>query len=298
MKIVVTGYSGFLGKKVASHLVKEGHTVFGVSRTDGKVEGVKFFPIDLTQNSTVFFDDAAIIHCAADTNEGWNPRIEQANIAITKNALKLSTGTFINISSSSIYDLSKPSINIKENASEFAYSYFNSYSSSKALVEKLVKESSKKSAITLRPHGIYGEGDTTLFPRLQDRIRNNKMVLPEAGKVLHSLTHVDNLVSAIVLSLESNLSGYHVFNITDSHPITIAEAVRRATGQDIKIMNLSLKNGLKLAFLSEKFISLTKEPKISQYSILQLSMERTYDISKALSSIGYTPTGNMIKALN
>jgi nucleoside-diphosphate-sugar epimerase len=296
MKIVVTGYSGFLGKKVATYFVKKGHTVFGVSRTDGNVEGVIFIPLDLRQESAISFDDAAIIHCAADTNEGWNPKIVQANIAITKNALKLSTGTFINISSSSVYDLSKPSMHVEEIASKLKHSYFNSYSLSKSLTEKIVEESNKQSAITLRPHGIYGEGDTTLLPRLQGRIKKGKIILPESGQVLHSLTHIDNLVSAIMLSLESNLAGYHVFNITDSHPITIAEAVCRATGQDIKIMNLSLKNGLKLAFLSEKFISVIKEPKISQYSILQLGMERTYDISKALSLLGYTPTGNMIKA--
>ena len=51
------------------------------------------------------------------------------------------------------------------------------------------------SKIILRPHIIYGPGDTTIGPRIKNGIKFGYFPVPGNGKNRISLTHVENLVS-------------------------------------------------------------------------------------------------------
>ena len=52
MKILITGVNGLLGRSLASLLVEDGHSVFGIShnRIQNKINEVEYLYLDLSQN--------------------------------------------------------------------------------------------------------------------------------------------------------------------------------------------------------------------------------------------------------
>lgn len=288
MKVVVTGCSGFVGKAVVTRLLSLGHEVVGISRHDPKISGMTHFPLDLTKPTNSRFWDYKIVHCAAATEDGWSKRIETVNIEGTVNALALSGDTFVHISSSSVYDLSAPFKEIKESDFSSKIKFYNSYSYSKAVAESLVLSSRRNAAVTsLRPHGVYGEGDTTLLPRIKSNIKRNRLNLPAGGRALHSLTNINNLVDAVLLALENEeINKPTAFNISDPNQVTIADAVRQILGS-VDIGEVSIETSLRFAKLIEK--ATASRSSLSEYTVRQIGMERTYDLSKAYELLGYKP---------
>jgi nucleoside-diphosphate-sugar epimerase len=194
-------------------------------------------------------------------------------------------GRFIHISSSSIYNLGKSSTNITEDDfSMGSYPFYNPYGESKAKAEDALLNGVLgriTPPITLRPHGIYGEDDTTLIPKLRERVKAGTLVLPDGGQVKHSLTNIANLMQAIGLGLLYMPSKPEAFNVTDATPVTIAEAAASVLG-NIKIKGIPTKVLLN---------PVAKMLGVSQYEVRQLGMERTYDLTKARTVLGYDPSG-------
>ena len=56
----------------------------------------------------------------------------------------------------------------------------------------------RRGAVILRPHAVYGPGDTTLLPRLLHARRLGRLIAVGDGRNRISLTHVDNLVQAVI----------------------------------------------------------------------------------------------------
>ncbi len=234
-----------------------------------------------------WFGDAAVIHCAAATEDGWSDEVEATNIRLTKAALELGDGNFIHVSSSSVYDLAKPSANVKVDEATGEYPWYNSYGPSKLASEILVRES-KPQATILRPHGVYGAGDTTLSPRLRRAARLGVLPLPNGGNASHQLTWVENLVDAILCALEVSLPGVNAFNITDPEAVTVRDAAMAAIGHR-PVLNVPLNAAITAARVAER---LPGKSALSVYSILQLGMDRTYDIEPAKNVLGYRPAAD------
>lgn len=286
--IVVTGASGFVGRNLSKHLIKQGHEVVGLSRTDPHIEGLNFIPTDLTNRANLpsEFRIATVVHCAALTSDGKSPDFAKINHLGTVNALQLNPeGKFIHLSSSSIYDLGKSSELVRE--SEFSYGkykFYNDYSASKAEAEQYLLESEWNrtvAPVSLRPHGIYGEDDTTLLPRLMERIKVGSIVLPNGGSVLHSLTNIKNLIQGIEKAITFDTAKVEAFNVTDAEPILISTAVQLAAHESIKISSVPTKMLLGIG---------GKLAGVSEYEARQLGFNRTYSIEKAKSVLGYSPT--------
>lgn len=286
-KILVTGASGFVGRNICKRLIQGGYDVYGLSRSQPAVEGLNYIKGDVRYVSD-FPDDAQydIVHTAALASDNASGDYESVNILGTKNALSVYPDMkFIHISSSSIYNLSDPSDNLAEDSfSPDNYRFFNAYSYTKAQAEKEVVLSShyrNVPAISLRPHGVYGKDDTTLLPRLLSRVKNKRLILPAGGSVYHSLTHIDNLTEAIMLGLKYEASQVESFNITDQSPVKVIEAIISAAGYTPKVTNVPLPVALVAAKISSR---------ISEYEVRQIGMNRTYDISKAMKTLKYSPS--------
>ena len=69
----------------------------------------------------------------------------------------------VHISTSSVYDAFEPSVEITEDAAPVRR-HLSAYSQTKTLAEF---ELAGSDAVILRPHAVYGPGDTTLLPRIQ-----------------------------------------------------------------------------------------------------------------------------------
>jgi len=124
----------------------------------------------------------------------------------------------VHLSTSSVYDAFTPTVEVSESVPP-ARRFLSSYSASKTVAEL---ELAGVDAAILRPHAVYGPGDTTLLPRLLAAVRRGRLVLPEGAQVRHSLTHIDNLVLAVRRALDP-ASPAGTYNIADDTPVTAVD---------------------------------------------------------------------------
>jgi 2-alkyl-3-oxoalkanoate reductase len=304
--VIVTGATGTVGTHLTQALIDAGWHPIRISRTTpNPIAGSVHFAVDLANSSNplpYFGADVPVINCAAITKDGYDPTLEIDNLTITENALKLSAGPLIHVSSSSVYNLNKPSITVNETEATGNYAFLNSYSRSKWHTEQLV-HAAARNAIILRPHAVYGPGDTTLLPRLQRSVRNSMLLLPGGGKAEHAMTSLTNLTTAIIAALtaltrhDNPFTGVTAVNITDADPVQLGAVIPELLnllGTPAKIVPVPVSLALAAAYLTERNTPQGSEPRISRYAVRQLAHTRTYDLTLARTLLGYLPEPNSL----
>jgi nucleoside-diphosphate-sugar epimerase len=296
VRILIAGVSGTLGSYLAKQLIGSGHEVAGISRIDPGISGLEFISHDLTKPIKVHdLKESIVINSAAVTRDGFSHQILSTNLAIATNCLAISSGPQILVSSSSVYDLRKPSVQVTTEQATGRYPFLNSYSKSKFESEQLYAKTECE-AIILRPHALIGPDDQTLLPRVKGAIKNGSLRLPNAGRAMHEFTSLKNFCQAIDLSIskfESGWTGNITLNISDGKATSIADAIKHALLPDsINITSVPLPIAMTAGLFGELLALGGREPKLSRYSISQLAYDRSYDISETRSFLGYAPEAN------
>ncbi|GII95623.1 NAD-dependent epimerase/dehydratase family protein [Sinosporangium siamense] len=304
MRIAVTGASGFVGGAVCRAAVEAGWTVhpFGrrASPTDGPagghvgghVGGAPYRSWDLLGARPRGLPRVdAVVHCAGSVTD-WGPphHIWAANVHGTRAVLAAFPGArFVHVSTASVYDPFRPTVMAREDAAPVRR-YVNAYGASKARAEQLVIGR----GIVLRPHAVYGKGDTTLLPRVLGAVRGRWLPAVGSGRQRISLTSVDNLVSACLLAASGPVDR-GVYNVTDADPITLDEALRailRERGVRARPYYLPARVVEPLAGVVEAVcerLGTTRPPRLTRYAVGHLAVERTLDISAARRDLGFKP---------
>lgn len=295
MRVAVTGASGFVGGAVASALANHGHDVVGFGRAPGgwshpaatyRRWDIGVAKLDVTEH----FD--AVVHAAAIADD-WIP-LETAlrvNRDGTRNVIASFPGArFVHISTSSVYDAFTPTVRATENLAP-VHRYLSSYSRSKAAAEL---EYAGTDAAILRPHAVYGPGDTTLLPRLLSTVRAGRLALPGGANVLHTLTHINNVTHAVERALAPGAPA-GIFNIGDDTDVLLSAVVRelltRKRMADVAITDIPYRTAFALAGAIEAAHRATRvgRPRLTRYAVSQLGLERTLDLTAARERLGYDP---------
>jgi 2-alkyl-3-oxoalkanoate reductase len=169
--------------------------------------------------------------------------------------------------------------------------YLNAYGASKAAAERLVL---RRDAIVLRPHAVYGPGDTTLLPRVLSAVRGPVLPAVGTGRQRISLTSIANLVQACLLAATGPVAS-GVFNIADAAPVLLDDAFRAILAErGIAARPVYIPAGVArpLAAVAEGAFLLARRPdppRLTRYAISHLAVDRTLDITAARSVLGYEP---------
>lgn len=294
-RVAVTGATGFVGNFVVQYLKSKGYQVFSFGRKDKA--GIIHWDItsDLYEND---LEIDVVVHCAANVSD-WSSYDESysVNVVGTKNVINSfpTASTFIYISSGSVYNPYCKEVLLKEDGC-VGGSGLNNYGKTKLLGEKVVKNCSIKSKVILRPHIVYGPGDTTIGPRIKKAIRGNRFIVPGNGKNHISFTHVENLASAIDLSIIYSRDGTSIYNITDALSPTFNDAVEafkklnklKFTKIHIpKLISIIIAMILELLY---KLLKIDHAPILTKYIINQMTNDHTLDVSAAYKDLRYSPT--------
>jgi 2-alkyl-3-oxoalkanoate reductase len=302
MLIAVTGATGFVGGHVVDRLLEDGHHVIGYGRRPWPAPQshprLEYRRWDITSGRIDTGADGvdSVVHCAGSVTEwGSDEDFNATNVVGTQNVLASfqHVGVVVHISTASVYDLATEKLSLNED-SPLATHFLSGYSRSKVAAEELVARAPGNSVV-LRPHIVYGSGDAKILPRLLAMRRLGALVVPGDGRARLSVTHVQNLVDAVVLAIERR-SGHEVFNIADSLTGTVDElltSLQTAFGLKPRIWHVPVMAAWRAAAVEERLhrtVLSSRAPHLTRFLVAQLAFDFTLDIQRAVDVLGYRPT--------
>jgi nucleoside-diphosphate-sugar epimerase len=302
----VTGASGFVGSKAADWLVEHGYEVhrFGRRPAERVPEPARasYRSWDIEQSPLAEPPEVdAVVHCAGAVDDwGTYEPFRSANVDGTRHVLETwPDARFVHVSSASVYDPNADHSVVREEQADPAdvadterVKWLNVYGRTKRMAENVVATEAPDRSIILRPHAVYGPGDTQLLPRLMERIRAGRLIMVGSSDVRVSLTHIDNFSYAIQLAVDSDVTG--AFNISDRTAPTLDESLKtalRTIGKPERIAYLPAKPVWGAALLMEAACGFGRGPKppFTRFQLSHLVRDFVYDLSKAERELGYDP---------
>lgn len=260
MKVLVTGAHGKVGRAASKALILAGHEVVETDLTrpifERKAEGTpRYLQADLTdagQAFSVVCGVDAVVHVAAIAEPSGNPPavVFQTNLMATFNvleaAVRFGIKRFVNISSETVPGFFFPERPFLPNYAPVDELHpmnpQDPYALSKMFGEQLMDAAVSRSdirCISLRPSWVQYE--VNYAGNLGPQIRDSSVLSPN----LWSYIDVYDLADAIVLSVESKLSGHEVFYIASPDNVggwDFAEILKKYYGDKIVLKPLSRKD--------------------------------------------------------
>lgn len=210
MRVLVTGASGLLGGAVAALLVGQGHSVTTLQRRPSGVAGARDLSGSITDHRIV--QDAVqnvegIIHLAAKVSfTGRAAEFDEVNVEGTRRLLHSARAAGVRdvvfVSSPSVANSGAAIAGLGAEPADPEHAH-GDYSRTKAEAEllALAENGPQFRVAAVRPHIVWGPGDTQLVERVLARARRGRLPLLDSGAALIDTTYVDNAAAAIVAAL-------------------------------------------------------------------------------------------------
>jgi nucleoside-diphosphate-sugar epimerase len=312
MSVLVTGGGGFLGGAIVRSLVARGNTVRILSRRDhpalcaSGVEQVRGDVADPTAVQRAVEGCSLVFHVAAKAGI-WGPYAEyyRSNVTGTQNVIAACRACGVR----RLVYTSSPSVVFDGHDMEgvdesvpYPPHYNAPYPATKAEAERLVRAASDDTLATvaLRPHLIWGPGDTNLIPRIIARARAGRLVRIGHQVNLVDSTYIDDAAAAHLnaadrLAPGSPIAG-QVYFVSQGEPWPIWDLVNRI----LRAAQLPPVTGTisrPLAFLAggvceavARALRLEAEPLMTRFLAHELSTAHWFNIAAARSDLGYQPS--------
>lgn len=230
MRVLVIGGTLFIGRGLVAALLKAGHEVTILHRKPGHDLGKKVREIIGDRNDPESLKTALIGHrfdVVFDNVYDWRRGTTAAQVEGTARALGDRLCRYIFMSSVAAYG---DGLNHHEGDALAPDNHPDPYVRNKAMSERALFRLHQRTGfpvVTMRPPYVYGPGNPYYREAFfWDRLRDNRpIVLPGDGRRLMQFTHVKDLISACVHSIEEPAAVGHAFNIANPRPITQFELI-------------------------------------------------------------------------
>lgn len=243
MNVIVTGASGFLGRAVAARIAQAGHEVTTLQRRPSGVSTVRDIAGSITDAEVVrnaMQGQDAVVHLAAKVSlAGDSADFERVNIdgtrVLLEGALAAGVRRFVQVSSPSVAHQGDALVGVGAGPADPERAR-GEYARTKAAAELLALsfDSPTMAVVAVRPHIVWGPGDTQLVARVVDRARRHRLPLLDNGAALIDSTYVDNAADALLAALERAQEAHgRALVVTNGEPRPVAEligAMCRAAG--------------------------------------------------------------------
>ena len=323
--MLVTGGTGFLGRRLVERLLDEGRSVSVLARRpapDFARRGVGFIEASVEDSAAVMAACAGmqtVFHVAAKVGVwGRYEDFHRINVlgtrAILDGCRKHGVPRLVYTSTPSVVyngrDLAgaDESLPLTERCPA-------AYPLTKAIAERevLAADCEALRTIALRPHLIWGKGDPHLIPRMLERARAGRLRVVGSGRNRVDMVHVENAVDAHLLA-ERALSERNqipmtnaaaqpahgrAFFITNGEPVVLwtwINALLEALGERPVKRRISLAAATRLGLACElawRLLPLRGEPPMTRFVAAELAKDHWFDIGAARRDLGYEPRISM-----
>lgn len=331
MTTLVTGGTGFLGRRIVQRLLASGRDVRVLGRTPSpelEQEGVRFIRGSLTDDAAVRAACAGVetvFHVAARVGVwGAYDDFYRTNVLGTRSLLQgcreHGVRRFIHTSTPSVVYNGTDLAGVDESL-PLTTACPSPYPLTKAIAERevLAANSEGLHTIALRPHLIWGVGDPHLVPRVLARARAGRLRIVGNGRNRVDMVHVENAVDAhllaeAALSNASRQSGStpttrdltrtsspagQAYFITNGEPVILWDWINgllAALGEPTLSRKVSVTTARAVGAVCEaiwRVLPLQGEPPMTRFIADELAKDHWFDITAARRDLGYAPRISM-----
>jgi nucleoside-diphosphate-sugar epimerase len=324
-RYIVTGGGGFVGKALAIALRQAGHEVLSLSR--GRYPelaelGISSAQVDLGSHETswweLFKGADGVFHTAAKVDMwGRYDDFFRTNVTGTRNIIeacrKAGVRNLVFTSSPSVVHDGNQLCGIDES---YPYpKHFDAfYPRTKAQAEQEVLASDEPGVLrttALRPHLIWGPGDTNLVPTILERARRGRLTRIGDGENLIDLTYIDDCVTAHLLAMDAlertpERVGGKAYFISQGEPVKMwswIDQVLIANGLNPVSKAIGARTAMTLAYVVEgacRFLlmfGIECKPLLTRFLVSEMYTSHYFNISRARNDLGYVPSYSVTRAL-
>jgi len=304
-RVLVTGASGVLGSGVAQALVNAGAQVTVLQRSPSGLSGVHEIRGSVTNVedvATAVDGVDSVIHIAAKVSvSGPQAEYEHVNVEGTRLLLaaaqRAGVQRWIQISSPSVAHSGDSIIGAGAEPADPSTARGH-YAATKAAGELLALDADSPNfkVLVLRPHLMWGPGDTQLTERIIERARQNRLPLLDGGTALVDTLFTVNAVEAIVAGLKA-VDRVHgeALVLTNGEPRPIGEMIRRiavAGGAQEPTLNLPAGLAKAAGSIIERLWDAEKrgdEPPLTRFLAEQMSTAHWFDQRRTREVLQWQP---------
>jgi nucleoside-diphosphate-sugar epimerase len=238
MKVLLTGATGFLGRKLAKRLIEADHEVIALVRSssntaglDEKIELREGDLLDIETLESAVKDAEVVIHLAAyfDFYPSDKELLYRVNVEGSNNIMNACVGSSVRrfIYCSTTETIGPVRFPPGNEDTELSPAF--DYAKSKILAERSIRKISEDTNIPhiiLRPTGILGEGDMYTGYELIQAINDGAIpMLAGDGEKRIMYTHVDDVIDGFMAALESKSAVNQTIILCPDHPMTYSELI-------------------------------------------------------------------------
>lgn len=319
MKALVIGGGGFLGAAIVRQLLSRGDSVRSLGR--GAYPALSALGADVRRGDITRSADVVsaadgcdvVFHTAAKVGvAGTRAEFERTNVEGTRNVLSacrtLGIRRLVYTSTPSVISAAGSVEGANESA-PYAAHFPAEYPRTKALAERLVLAANGPAlqTVALRPHLIWGPGDTQLVPRIIAQAQSGKLRILGDGRALIDVTYVDDAAAAHLLACDhlgpgSACAGKAYF-LSQGEPVAVGDMINRILeAAGIAPVTRHLSPSVAFAFgavleVAHRLLGLEGEPRMTRFLARQLSTPHWFDISAARRDLGYSPRVSLDEGL-
>ena len=317
--VLVTGGGGFLGRALVQHLLAAGHTVRSFARgayPELEALGVEVQRGDLTDAAAVRRACAGcelVFHNAARAAVwGSYAAFHGPNVVGTRHVLDAcrqeGVGRLVFTSTASVV-FGRRDICGGDESLPYPARPASPYAATKAEAERLVlaADSPALRAVSLRPHLIWGPGDTQIVPRIIAQARAGKVMRVGDGTNVVDTTYIDNAAAAHLLAAAALLANprasgrpYFISNGEPANLWALIDRILAAAGLPPVRRSVPAPVAVALGAVVEAAHEVFRrpgEPRLTRFLAEELSTSHWFDIGAARRELGYEPAVSLSEGL-
>lgn len=314
MNVLVTGGSGFVGGHLIEELVRAGHVVSALARSERSAAKVRAFgaaPVtgDLHTISASDLDGArAVVHAAAFVEE-WGTREQfwEGNVVGTTRVLDAAKAAgverFVHVGTEAALFDGRDLIDIDEDH-PYPRRHRFLYSETKAEAERrvLAANGSAFTTISIRPRLVWGPRDASVLPAVVRMVEKGSFSWIDGGEQRTSTTYVENLTQALLRALAHGQGGRAYFVADDGTRTIRAFLTELAATQGVALPNKSVPGSIARAAANVveaawRITGAKKAPPMTRFAVTMMSRTVTVETKRAREELGWSPSVDVAEGM-